>query len=95
MALTVDTDEYPPKVLLVRGIADVELVDGILDEYLPTNQKRSDPKQFAQWEAEIRSLYKQMVRIEIRPTWAKVLDFETRIPSAVQELAEQAARHVE
>jgi len=31
-----------------------------------------------------------MARIEITPTWAKVLDFVTRAPSAVMELAEQA-----
>jgi len=30
-----------------------------------------------------------MARIEITPTWAKILDFGTRIPSAVDELARQ------
>ena len=34
----------------------------------------------------MKSLYKQMVRITITPTWAKVIDFETTLPSAVQEL---------
>lgn len=38
-------------------------------------------------EAEVGRLYKQMARIEITPTWAKILDFETRIPRAVEELA--------
>ncbi len=31
-----------------------------------------------------------MARIEITPRWAKLLDFETRVPSAVEELARQA-----
>jgi hypothetical protein len=34
----------------------------------------------------VKSLYKQMVRITITPTWAKVIDFETTLPSAVEEL---------
>ncbi|HWU22659.1 MAG TPA: hypothetical protein VN088_14085 [Nocardioides sp.] len=44
------------------------------------------------WEAEVRSLYADgMVRIVITPTWAKLIDFETALPSAVQELVEQRA----
>jgi hypothetical protein len=30
-----------------------------------------------------------MAHIEITPTWTKLLDFETTIPQAVQELAVQ------
>jgi hypothetical protein len=30
-----------------------------------------------------------MVEIRITPTWAKILDFETRIPSAVAELVRE------
>jgi len=29
-----------------------------------------------------------MARIAMTPTWAKVIDFETRLPDAVQRLAE-------
>ena len=32
-------------------------------------------------------LYTQMVRIRITPTWVKLIDFETTLPSAVAELA--------
>jgi hypothetical protein len=32
-----------------------------------------------------------MARIEITPTWAKVLDFETRFPQALEELMAQAS----
>jgi hypothetical protein len=42
--------------------------------------------QWAAFEAQVRGLYKQMARITIRPTWAKVLDFETRMPQAIEEL---------
>jgi hypothetical protein len=32
-------------------------------------------------------LYEQMVAITITPEWAKLLDFETTAPSAVEKLA--------
>jgi hypothetical protein len=35
----------------------------------------------------VRSLYDGMVRIVIMPTWAELIDFETTLPSAVEELA--------
>ena len=38
------------------------------------------------WEAGVRSLYDAMYRIRVVPRWAKVLDFETTLPSAVEEL---------
>ena len=42
-----------------------------------------------EWEAEVRSLYDGMVRIVVTPTWAKLIDFETTLPSAVEELVRQ------
>jgi hypothetical protein len=32
----------------------------------------------------VRELYTQMVAVRITPTWAKLLDFETTAPSAVE-----------
>ncbi len=89
VAITIDTDAFPPNVLLVRGTAEIEIVDGVPDEYLQTNRKNTDPEGYAEWEAGVRQLYKQMARIRITPTWAKIHDFETRLPSAVEELIQQ------
>ena len=47
------------------------------------------PEQRTDWEAGVRSLYDGMVRIVVTPTWAKLIDFETTLPSAVEELARQ------
>lgn len=44
--------------------------------------------QWDRFEHQVTDLYDRMVRIEISPTWATVLDFETRAPEAVRELAE-------
>ena len=34
VALTIDTEVHPPKILLLRGRAELDFVDGIPDEYL-------------------------------------------------------------
>jgi hypothetical protein len=47
------------------------------------------PEQRVEWETEVRSLYDGMVRIVVTPTWAKLIDFETTLPSAVEELTRQ------
>src|SRR4051795_279450 len=39
VALTLDQGASPPKVLLIRGTADVELVDGIPNGYLTAGHK--------------------------------------------------------
>ncbi|MGO1629647.1 MULTISPECIES: pyridoxamine 5'-phosphate oxidase family protein [unclassified Microbacterium] len=92
VALTIDTEVFPPKILLIRGDADLELVDGIPDEYMSTNNVYSmTDEQRTEWEKEVRSLYKQMYRITITPTWAKLIDFETTLPSAVAELIQERA----
>jgi hypothetical protein len=48
-------------------------------------------EQRVEWEAEVRSLYDGMVRIVVTPTWAKLIDFETTLPTAVEELARRRA----
>jgi hypothetical protein len=92
VALTIDTEVHPPKILLIRGQAELDVVDGIPDEFLEMNGTyRMTAEQRVAWEAEVRSLYDGMVRIVVTPTWAKLIDFETTLPSAVEELAEQRA----
>ncbi|SEN06099.1 pyridoxamine 5'-phosphate oxidase family protein [Nonomuraea pusilla] len=91
VALTIDTEVHPPKILLIRGRAELDAVDGIPDEYLQMNGSyQMTPEQRVEWEAEVRSLYHDgMVRIVVTPTWAKLIDFETTLPTAVEELVRQ------
>jgi len=94
VALTIDTEVHPPKILLIRGRAELDVVDGIPDEYLQMNGTYvMTPEQRVHWEAEVRSLYDGMVRIVVAPTWAKLIDFETTLPSAVEELIKQREEH--
>lgn len=92
VALTIDTEVHPPKILLIRGRAELDEVEGIPDEFLHANGAYTmTPEQRVTWEAEIRSLYDGMVRIVVTPTWAKLIDFETTLPSAVEELVRRRA----
>jgi hypothetical protein len=90
VALTIDTEVHPPKILLIRGRAELDVVDGIPDEYLEASGTyQMTDEQRVEWEAGVRSLYDGMVRIFVTPTWAKLIDFETTLPSAVEELLRQ------
>jgi hypothetical protein len=90
VALTIDTEVHPPKILLIRGRTELDVVDGIPDEYLQMNGSyEMTAEQRVEWEAEVRSLYDGMVRIVVTPTWAKLIDFETTLPSAVEELVRE------
>ena len=86
VALTVDTNVTPQHVLLVRGTATVEIVDGVFDDYIESARRLVPDEMFAEWEQSVRSLYDRMVRIEITPHWAKLMDFETRVPSFLEDL---------
>lgn len=91
VALTIDTTGMPPRVLLVRGTAALTTVDGVPDGYIEAGPKAIAEDQMPEWEAGVRALYDQMVQVRVTPTWAKLLDFETTIPQAVQDLVDAKA----
>ena len=68
VALTIDTEVHPPKILLIRGRAELDVVEGIPDEYLQANSTyEMTPEQRIKWEAEVSSLYHDgMVRKDRR-----------------------------
>src|SRR5262245_9709919 len=86
VALTIDTEDFPPNILLIRGEAALETVDGVPDEFIEAARRFVGDERMPEWEAQARGLYEQMVLIRIRPTWAKIIDFETRLPRYVEEL---------
>jgi hypothetical protein len=89
VALTIDQGAFPPKVLLIRGTAEVELVEGIPEGYLTAGRKVMTEDQYTDWVAGVRGLYDDMVVVTITPTWAKLLDFETTLPKSVEELIKE------
>lgn len=91
VALTIDTSAFPPKVLLIRGSAEVEVVKGIPEGYLVAGHKVMTDDQYPEWEAGVKGLYDEMAVLTITPTWAKLLDFETTLPKAVEDLIKEKA----
>ena len=56
------------------------------EELIEASRKLIPATQFEDWEAGVRALYKEMAKITIKPDWARLLDFETTIPKAVEDL---------
>jgi hypothetical protein len=83
VALTIDENEFPHKVLLIRGSARLEPVDGIVPEYEACAARYFDAKTAQAWLAQLRGLVSSMVRITVTPEWVGLLDFKTRFPSAL------------
>ena len=91
VALTIDDTDMPPHILLVRGTASIEIVNGVPDEYLIASRRYVGDEGMPAFEQGVRALYKQMAVIAVTPTWAKLIDFETTLPSAVEQLMTQQA----
>lgn len=49
VAITIDTESFPPHVLLMRGSATLELVEGVPAEYVAAARKVVPPEQFDEW----------------------------------------------
>ncbi len=83
VALTIDDDNFPHKVLLVRGTARLEPVKGIVPEYAQAAERYFGTQQGKGWVAQLQTMIQDMVRITITPEWVGLLDFQTRFPSAL------------
>jgi hypothetical protein len=87
VALTIDTDEAPQKALLIRGAAEIEIVDGVPPEYLAASAKSMGAAELQAFEAQVRGVYPQMARISVTPAWARCYDFGAgRLPAFLQKL---------
>jgi len=94
---TIDVPGPPPRVLLVRGPATLATVDGVPDRYLEASRRALPPEAWDGFDTQVRAMYKHMVAITVTPEWARLLDFETTAPEAVEKLLRQqtppAGRH--
>jgi Pyridoxamine 5'-phosphate oxidase len=89
VAITIDILGPPPRVLLVRGQATLTHVDGVPDGYLEASHRTMPPEAWDGFDTQVRALYEQMVVITVTPEWARLLDFETTLPQAVEKLARE------
>ena len=92
VALTIDSDTMPHKVLLIRGSVRLDTVDGVAPEYASMCRRTMGEEQGNAWVAQAGAVMPLMTRIFIRPEWVGVMDFETRFPNALERAMERAHR---
>lgn len=83
LAVTIDTETFPPDVLSMRGRAEITETDGIVPEYGQAAHRYLGSEQAAAYLAQIDHPSTRMARIAMRPAWVGLLDFKTRLPSAL------------
>jgi hypothetical protein len=83
VAVSIDTDGFPPEVLSIRGRASITEVDGIPSEYAEAAHRYLGSEQATGYLEQIDQPGTRMARIAVRPTWVGVVDFQTRMPSAL------------
>lgn len=82
VAVSIDSEEFPYQVLLIRGTAGVSQVAGVVGEYAKAAERYFGPEQGQAWLSQLPADM-QMVRIAVRPEHVTILDFQTRFPSAL------------
>ena len=93
VSLSIDAGNTPDQArsLLVRGRAEVTIVDGPVPEYVAAARETMDAEAAAGFERACREMDEHMARIAIPPRWARFDDFTTgRIPQFLQDLAARA-----
>src|SRR5882672_11788199 len=83
VAITIDDNTFPHKVLLVRGTARLNAVEGIVPEYAAAAERYFGREQGRAWMQQVRTMMLRMTKITITPEWVGVLDFQKRFPSAL------------
>jgi Pyridoxamine 5'-phosphate oxidase len=87
VALTIDGDVFPHKVLMVRGPAALSTVDGVVAEYEQASHRYFGAEEGQKWCDTLRAVPGlKMSRIAVKPEWVGLLDFQTRFPSAIAPL---------
>jgi hypothetical protein len=88
VAVSIDTETFPPEVLSIRGKTSITEVDGIPSEYAEAAHRYLGSAQAGAYLFQVDQPGTRMARIAVRPRWVGVLDFRTRLPSALGGAAE-------
>jgi hypothetical protein len=80
VSFTVDAPDYPPQLMIGRGMASIELRQGIPQEHIDASRRSIGEDRMAEWERIKRESTSEMAVITIIPTHLTVCDFVTRFP---------------
>ena len=83
IAVSIDTESFPPEVLSIRGRVEITEVDGVAAEYADAAHRFLGPAEATGYLAQIDRPGTRMARIAVRPAWVGLMDFQTRMPSAL------------
>jgi hypothetical protein len=88
VALTIDSTRFPWHVLLVRGVARIETVEGLAPEFLSRACRymgEEAGRGFCEMYAGVVSRMPEpgSARIKVTPQWVSINDFETRFPPQI------------
>ena len=89
VAVSIDRDFSASKILLIRGTVRVDTVEGIAPEYTAMIHRTMSQEDAEALLKEAARLYPRMTRFFIHPDWVGIIDFETRLPSAVERAIER------
>jgi hypothetical protein len=83
VAISIDTESFPPQVLLVRGQAVITEAKGIVPEYALAAHRYMGDEQATAYLAQADVPGTRMARIAVRPAWVGLIDFDTRLPEVM------------
>jgi hypothetical protein len=83
VALTIDTEQFPPVVLSVRGAATITEHSGVVAEYALSAHRYMGNEAATDYLAFLDDPKTVMARIAVVPTWVGLIDFQTRLPDTL------------
>jgi len=83
VAVSIYTETFPPDVLSIRGRAEITEVNGVAEEYAEAAHRFLGSEQATGYLAQIDQPGTRMARIAVQPAWVALMDFQTRMPSAL------------
>jgi hypothetical protein len=83
VAVTIDTEGFPPAALTLRGRVAITEVVGVAPEYAASARRYLGEEAAAGYLASLGHATTRMARISLAPAWVGLVDFQTRLPSAL------------
>ena len=83
VAVTIDTDTFPPQSLSLRGRAEITEVNGLAPEYAAAARRYLGVETATGMLASMDQPGTVQARVVLRPAWVGLLDFDVRRPSTL------------
>lgn len=87
VAVSIDTNAFPPELLQLRGEVELTEVRGAVPEYAAAAHRYLGAAEAGPYIDDLDRRQVPMARICLRPTWVGTLDFQTRLPAALGGVA--------